>query len=137
MIYREGHGEDIPACAGIFARLFAVTHPRSATVPGGRHFEDPIAGEELWVAEAPDGIAGLVTVWRPDAFIHHLYVHPAWHRRGIGRALLQLALARCGGHAELKCDEANRAAHTFYQEMGFRPAGWGWSSYGPWIRFHY
>lgn len=138
MIYREGYAEDIPACARIYDRLFAITHPRqSMTIPAERYFEDSIAGEELWVAETNGDIAGLVTIWRPEAFIHHLYIDAAWHRRGIGRALLQLAIARCGGRAELKCDEANRAAHTFYQAMGFRPASWGWSSHGPWIRFRY
>jgi GNAT superfamily N-acetyltransferase len=115
-----------------------MAHPRIDTgIPSVREFADSIAGEELWVAESDAGIAGLVTIYRPDNFIHHLYIDPAWHRRGIGRALLQLALARCGGHAELKCDEANRAAQAFYHAAGWRPAGWGWHPHGAWIRFRH
>jgi GNAT superfamily N-acetyltransferase len=64
-------------------------------------------------------------------------VLPNLHRRGIGRALLNLALARCGGHAELKCQEANRKACLVYTLLGWRPVGWGWSMTGPWIRFRY
>ena len=51
--------------------------------------------------------------------------------------LLGQALHRCGGNGELKCQEGNRAACRFYMERGWRPAGWGWSSAGPWIRFCY
>ena len=138
LIIREGRAEDVGPCALIYERLFRTNHPRASRERRGqRGFAESIAGEELWVAEQEDGIAGLVTIWRPDAFIHHLYIDPSWQRRGIGRALLGLALRRCGGHADLKCDEANRAAHAFYREMGFWPSGWGWAPYGPWIRFRY
>lgn len=137
-VLREGRLEDLAACASIYERVLPAAHPGlGAGKPGKWEFQDSIAGEELWVAEGGKGLAGLVTIWRPDAFIHHLYIEPAWQRRGIGRMLLQLALRRCGGHAELKCDEANRAAHGFYLAAGWRPAGWGWSPSGPWLRFRH
>lgn len=140
---REGRAEDIADCTLIYERALPVAFPRLAHVspgagsPGPREFADSIAGEELWVAEEAGRIAGLVTIWRPDAFIHHLYIVPDWQRRGLGRALLALALRRCGGHAALKCNEANHPARAFYQNAGFRPAGWGWSTQGAWIRFEY
>ena len=74
---------------------------------------------------------------RPQRFIHSLYVRPDRHRQGIGRALLDRALGRCGGHAALKCQEANRAACQFYLRLGWRPMDWGWSEAGPWIMFAY
>jgi GNAT superfamily N-acetyltransferase len=135
---REGRPEDIAACARIYERALPMAFPRLAPIGAGeREFADSIAGEELWVAENEGRIAGLITIWRPDAFIHHLYIVPAWQRRGLGRALLAFALRRCGGHAALKCNEANRPAHAFYQAAGWRPAGWGWSAHGAWIRFRY
>ncbi len=93
--------------------------------------------EELWVAEEWGRIRGLVAVYRAASFIRHLYVDPDHLRLGIGRALLALALRHCGGTAELKCDEANRAAQAFYLAAGWRPVDWGWAPSGPWIRFRY
>ena len=87
---------------------------------------------------SPRGTApsrGFVSIYLPERFIHSLYVHPARHRQGIGQALLDLALRRCGGRAELKCQEGNRGACAFYTRLGWRPVDWGWSTAGPWIRF--
>ncbi|HEX7199447.1 MAG TPA: GNAT family N-acetyltransferase, partial [Dongiaceae bacterium] len=101
------------------------------------HFQDSLREEEVWVAGTGSRITGLVSIYLPDRFIHSLYVDPARQGQGIGSALIDLALRRCGGHAELKCQEGNRAACRFYVERGWQPADWGWSSAGPWIRFRY
>ncbi len=131
---------DRAGCERIFQavqRLVVPEYSHSSNEP--EEFETVTAGEELWVAEGagarPGAIEGFVSIWRPDRFIHHLYVDPACHRRGIGRALLSRAIRQCEGQAELKCGEANRAAQSFYMAAGLRPAGWGWSPNGPWIRY--
>ena len=135
---REARPGDLAACARIFLAVQPLAFPRQ---PAASHeatdFEAATREEELWVAEAAGGIRGWVAIYRPDGFIHHLYVEPGFHRQGIGSALLRLALRRCGGTGELKSNEANRAAHAFYMASGWRPAGWGWAPSGPWIRFRY
>jgi ribosomal protein S18 acetylase RimI-like enzyme len=138
LILREGRPGDRPACVHIFAAVQPLTHPnRGGVRPPGADFEAVTRGEDLWVAESAGRVLGLIAIYHPARFIHHLYVDPGYLRRGIGRALLALGLRQCGGAADLKCDEANREAQAFYLAAGFRPVGWGWAPNGPWIRFRY
>ena len=83
-------------------------------------------GEESgWRKKVEQSKGSCRSIWRAGAFIHHLYIDPSGHRQGIGRALVTLALRQCGGHGELKCNEANRAAQAFYLAAGCRPVGMG------------
>ena len=128
---------DRAECERIFRAMKGLSfaeYSHAANEP--ENFAAVTAGEEIWVAEGTGrSITGFVSIWRPDRFIHHLYVDPARQRRGIGLALLGRAIAICGGQADLKCGEANRAAQSFYIAAGLRPAGWGWGPSGPWIRY--
>lgn len=134
---RLGEPRDIARCTVIYERAAAIAFPwlpPEEIAPEQLHAA--LREEELWVAERDGIVAGFVSIYLPDRFVHNLYVHPANHRHGIGRDLLGLALWRCGGHAALKCQEANRGAALFYWECGWRPAGWGWSTAGAWILYH-
>ncbi len=138
LILRPAGPEDRPACEQIYASVRELVHPgQPSTTLSSRDFEAATRGEDLWIAQSGASIRGWVAIYRPARFIHHLYVDPDHLRQGVGRALLSLALARCGGRAELKCDEANRRAQAFYLALGWRPVGWGWAPNGPWIRFAY
>ena len=129
---------DREACVRIFRLAQPLAYPRQArTVPPREDFDTVTRDEDIWVIEENDAIAGFVSIYRPDGFVHHLYVDPSRHRWGIGRALLEAALRQCGGHADLKCNEANRAAQGFYLAAGFRPVEWGWAASGPWIRYRF
>jgi GNAT superfamily N-acetyltransferase len=135
---RPAEPGDLDACAEVYVAAAAVAFPWvPPAARGPAAFRGSIQDEEIWVAEAPDAIAGFVSIYLPQRFIHSLYVRPDRHRQGIGRALLDRALGRCGGHAALKCQEANRAACQFYLRLGWRPMDWGWSEAGPWIMFAY
>ena len=128
---------DRDACVKIFNAGQPLVYPGFGTPVARVDFDTVTRGEDIWVAEQNETIAGFVSIWRPAGFIHHLYVDLPHHRQGIGRALLGLALRQCGGHAELKCNEANRAAQGFYLAAGFRAAEWGWAASGPWIRYRF
>jgi len=52
----------------------------------------------------------------------HLIVHPDFHRRGIGRALMQALLQRYGGFHQLMLT-ADGDAIAFYEALGFERAG--------------
>jgi len=108
-------------------------------VPAGRFALDDLeadtAGEVVFVAERGGRIAGFAALWTPDAFLHHLYVDPAEHRRGIGRALMRQVMAVAVRPVELKCQSNNRAAFAFYLRLGFVPHDSGVSDIGPWERF--
>jgi ribosomal protein S18 acetylase RimI-like enzyme len=135
---RLAEGRDLPELAEIFARASRQTFPDEPpenSTP--QRLLATISGETLWLAERDGSRAGFVSVYRPrqDRFIHHLYVDPRHFRQGIGRALLETVLRATGGHAALKADLANRPACSFYERLGWRPAGWGWSPEGPWVRY--
>ncbi|WP_173931685.1 GNAT family N-acetyltransferase [Chelativorans sp. Marseille-P2723] len=72
---------------------------------------------ENWVAtcnELPVGFIGLL-----DGFIGGLFVDPAFHAQGIGRALVEHA-ARLKGRLELEVYSLNKGASRFYKRLGFR-----------------
>jgi len=75
----------------------------------------------LWVAtdedDRPIGFMGL-----SEAHMDSLFIDPAWHGAGVGRALIEHALTL---HPVLTTDvnEQNQLALTFYRRMGFVPTG--------------
>ena len=135
-VLRLGEPRDHEACAAIYLAAAPLAFPwLPADAIRREQLDEALREEELWIAERDGAVAGFVAIYLPDGFIHSLYVDPARHRQGIGQALLELAFRRCGGRAELKCQEGNRGACAFYTRLGWRPVDWGWSTGGPWIRF--
>ncbi len=75
---------------------------------------------ETWVAVAdgrPVGFIGLL-----DDFIGGLFVAPEAQRQGVGRALVEYALAS-RGRLELEVYAANTTARGFYARLGFVETG--------------
>lgn len=126
---------DRPRLAEIF--LIARRHTFTWLPPERfrlRDLDRETEGETLLLAELDGCIAGFVAVWEPDAFLHHLYVDPEMHRRGVGRALIEAAGRLCGRPLELKCQTNNRSAMAFYKSLGFTLGESGVSDIGPWMR---
>jgi ribosomal protein S18 acetylase RimI-like enzyme len=92
-------------------------------------------GEAILVAEQEGRIVGFAAVWEPDSFLHHLYIDPAIHRRGIGRALMEALARTCEKPIELKCQINNKPAMAFYRRLGFTTHDSGISDIGPWVRW--
>ena len=81
-------------------------------------FDLDTKGEEIWVAVSGNKVLGFASIWKPESFIHHLYVCPRTLRSGAGSALLNT----CKQHYSdltLKCLTANENAIGFYQSQGF------------------
>ena len=57
-----------------------------------------------------------------DDTIDSLFVDPDWHRRGVGRALVDLAIERAPV-IRLDVNEQNDGARAFYRRMGFAEVG--------------
>ena len=55
-------------------------------------------------------------------YFPHMLVHPDWHRRGVGRQLMNAMLERYGGFHQLMLT-ADGDAVKFYESMGFSRAG--------------
>jgi len=122
------------------AEIFLIARRHAFTwLPSDRFrlsdFKRETEGEVLIVAEIDGRIVGFASLWEPDCFLHHLYVDPALHRRGIGRALIAALVPRCAKPLQLKCQTNNRTAMAFYRRLGFVTADSGVSDMGPWIRY--
>ena len=106
-------------------------------VPPERHREaDFLAAareEEVYIALDGERIIGLAALYRPQTFLHSLYV--AERGRGIGKALLDHVVAACDGRLQLKCQAANKLAQAFYVREGFRCTEAGEDGGVAWLRF--
>ena len=125
---------DAETCAGIFDRAWRAGHPFAPRRIDTAVLASETEGEALFVAEDDSGdIVGFVSLYRPESFVHHLYVEPHLRNRGIGRALLDHAVATAGGSASLKCQLGNPAALGFYRHLGWVEVVAGTSEYGAWV----
>lgn len=77
-------------------------------------------GETLFVCcNCENEVLGFVSVYEPDAFIHHLYVARHCQRQGIGAALLKSLEAHVIKPWHLKCAARNEMAMRFYLSQGW------------------
>jgi ribosomal protein S18 acetylase RimI-like enzyme len=118
---RPATDADLAACADLHDRVeraVFVWDPKAAY--GLAAFKRCIAGEEMILAWAGNALVGLISVYRSENFVHNLYVDLGWQGYGIGRQLLDAALAGMVGAARLKCEIANLPARRFYESLGWR-----------------
>ncbi len=137
-LIRDFLAGDAEACAAIFDRAWHAGHPYAPRAIDVIVLAAETEGERLFVAEVAGEIAGFVTLYEPQSFVHHLYVDPARQGRGIGTALLAHAVARAfahgAGRVSLKCQLRNTRALAFYRRLGWREGETGDGEAGPWVR---
>ncbi len=81
--------------------------------------EEGLFSYDIWVADNSSQVVGFVATY--DNRIDWLYVHPDFHRRGFGRALLRHALSTLGPNAKVTVLADNDAALHLYQSEGLEP----------------
>jgi GNAT superfamily N-acetyltransferase len=96
--------------------------------------------EEVWLALTGNALVGILSLFRPDNFIHCLYVDPDAQRLGIGRALVAHVRKETTGPLTLKLDTPNLNAIAFYEATGWvrltGPDDFGTDSEGvSWARY--
>jgi GNAT superfamily N-acetyltransferase len=106
-------------------------HPDAIELPEGQ-----IERGEVIVAELGERIAGFAAVLNDDyvAELDGLFVEPDLWRRGIGAALIDVAVheARLSGLAMTVI--ANPSARVFYEKCGFTVEGEAQTQFGPALR---
>lgn len=120
IIIREATAYDTKA----LEELFLLTRKETFTTRPLQTFKlsdygTSVEGEEVWLAEDNQVIVGFISLWLQDNFIHNLFVHPDWQKRGIGSALLKKAEERLSRPIELKIAMDNLNACRFYEKKGF------------------
>lgn len=124
--------KDRSALESIYRECRAEATWLPSVVKEKSNFARDTEGEALLVAVGSDDEPkGFVSVWMPDAFIHHLYVRSGSRQEGIGRALLDALGARMPMPWRLKCLRANDAAFSFYLSLGWREVSSGVGEDGP------
>lgn len=127
--------EERAACADLYVRVLKATFTWQ---PPERHrradFLLASREEEVYVAVEEGRILGLAAIYRPQKFLHSLYVDD--RGRGVGKALLDHVARIVGGPLSLKVQEPNLRAQAFYAREGFRCVERGRDPGGetPWLR---
>lgn len=127
------HADDV-AVQRIFeqALLGADWLPADAAVD--TDFKGNSSGETVFVCCSGDGVVlGVLAVYAPGAFIHHLYVDAAHRGLGVGALLLASLDSWLPRPWRLKCVTANRAARRFYQRGGWTETEVAMGSQGEYV----
>ncbi len=115
---RRALPEELEDCADLYVKVLRETFTWQ---PPDRHrhedFYRAARDEEIYVAVHDDMIIGLAALYRPQSFLHSLYV--AVRGLGVGAALLEHVAAVADGPLSLKVQEPNARARAFYAREGF------------------
>jgi len=134
LVLRRAQPEELADCAHLYVRVLTDTF---TWLPPERHSADDFLAaareEEVFVARLHGRLVGLAALYRPQGFLHSLYVTE--RGRGVGKALLDHVAAALGGPLSLKCQAANRRAQAFYLREGFRCTEAGEDGGVAWLRF--
>lgn len=118
---RKASQADAGGVADVYLAAFAETYefPLAHTDDEVRAWlaEHAMLRMETWVAEVDGRVVAMMVL--ADAEIDQLYVDPAWHRRGIGGRLVNLAKLRRPAGLELYTFQVNDRARRFYEAQGF------------------
>lgn len=126
LIVRLARADEIAECAALYERVARETFTwfppeviRAAT------FVEDARYEEVRVALLDQRIVGLAALYRPDRFLHSLYIDAAARGRGVGLALLNATRTAADGPLSLKVQKLNTRAIAFYRREGFEIVGDG------------
>ena len=136
IVIRQLTPADTPACIAIFEAAWNGAFPHALRTIDAAAFALETADETIVVATIDGQIIGFAALYAPDAFLHHLYVHPGVQRGGAGSALLREMIRRTNGALSLKCQLANTRARAFYAKHNFAEGERGEDHTGPWVRLH-
>src|ERR1700709_1984263 len=106
MEIRRARSDELGACAGLYVRVLSETF---TWLPPERHrredFLRAAKEEEIYVAVDGARVIGLAAFFRPQNFLHSLYVDA--RGGGIGKALLDHVAALADGPLSLKVQAPN------------------------------
>jgi len=148
-VIRDAHPADIPRLLELYLQLSdSSQHPEQAVRPLtdvhraalGRIAADPHT--DLFVLEAGGRVVATYALYimanlshdgRPFAIVENVVVDDALRGHGLGRLLMEHALARARAAGcyklALTSNRKRRAAHDFYESIGFEETHKGFTRY--------
>ena len=134
---RNYQPSDHDALAGIYLQSRIQTfYWLDTTAYSLADFDADTLGETIIVALFGHEPVGFLSVWEPDSFIHHLYIHPRYVGKGIGKALLNMAASLFDVPLKLKCLKQNEHALVFYKSQGWMIIGQGEDENGVYLELN-
>jgi GNAT superfamily N-acetyltransferase len=131
---RQREQSDAAAVQRLYVRAVARAVWLPAGVKADPNFAYVSQGETVFVCHGAEGrLVGLLSVYVPESFIHHIYVDPEFERRGAGTALPSSLETWLPLPWRLKCVSANASARAFYAGHGWIEVGSGNSDQGPFV----
>lgn len=136
LTFREANRQDLPRILDLYAR--ALDGRALAVDDAERLFEriQRYPDYRLHLAETDGRLAGTFALLimdnlgecgTPSGIIEDVVVEPEYQRRGVGRAMMQHALAICRQKGcyklMLSSNLARSGAHAFYESLGFEKHG--------------
>jgi GNAT superfamily N-acetyltransferase len=103
-----------------------------------KEFEFQIEGELILGAKRfleSTELMGFISVWKPERFIHHLYIAQTQQGQGLGGALINEVRKQLGTPLHLKCGAGNTKAQVFYENSGWRRGSVEVGPDGPYINY--
>ena len=120
MDIRAALRDEWPVCADIYVRSGRAAFPwvDPAVFQAANIAAWADQGEDIFLAFDRRRPVAMMSFWRPDNYLHNLFVDIGAQGRGVGTALLEYAYAIADGPVTLKCDPRNAPALRFYERRG-------------------
>ncbi|HXQ10549.1 MAG TPA: GNAT family N-acetyltransferase [Caulobacteraceae bacterium] len=119
LVVRRAHAHELVACADLYDRVVRATFTwLDVGDPRGKFLKEA-EEEEVFVALDDGRLVGLAAFYRPETYLHSLYVDASVHGRGVGSALLDHVQSLSEEPLSLKAQALNAPARRFYDRKGF------------------
>ncbi len=119
LLVRPADPHELEACADLYDRVVRRTFTWLELGDQRAKFRKEAEDEEVYVALDDDRLVGLAAFYRPETYLHSLYVDAAAHGRGVGTALLDHIQSLTAEPLSLKVQALNAPARRFYERKGF------------------
>jgi GNAT superfamily N-acetyltransferase len=118
---RQARGDELNSCAALYERVGNATFTwRPKNWFKAADFLRFAKEEAVFIADANGQILGILSLYRPESFVHCLYVDLPAQGLGVGSALIEHAAKEARGPLSLKVDEPNTRAMAFYEARAFK-----------------
>ncbi len=119
-VIRRARPDELMACAELYERVVTATFTWFDLKDMQSYFLKDADQEEVYVAVEGDRILGLAAFYRPEDFLHSLYVDVGQKGRGVGLRLLRHIDSIARRPVSLKVQMLNFGARRFYAREGFK-----------------
>ncbi|MCM8541756.1 MAG: GNAT family N-acetyltransferase [Lentisphaeraceae bacterium] len=117
---RKYKNEDLEQVFEIYKQARDSDFFLGQTVDKEEDFLQLVEDEDIYVVQVVQVVVAFISVYPMQSFVHHLYVLPAYQKRGFGKALIDYIRNKYEHPLSLKCEKQNEPAISFYRSSGWK-----------------